>query len=1060
MKHVDRCPKCQSRLRELAAGEADWQKAVAVLASVDKEPYRGSEHETPASWNEAMVKQLLEPPSHPEMLGRLGRYEIERMIGSGGMGIVFKAFDTELNRVVAIKVLAPHVAARGSARKRFAREACAAAGVRDDHVVPIFNVESEHEPPFLVMQYVAGGSLQEKLERDGPLDVAEILRIGLQTAKGLAAAQAQGLIHRDVKPSNILLDEGVERALLTDFGLARAEDDACLTHSGFHPGTPHYMSPEQIRGEAIDGRSDLFGLGCVLYALCTGHSPFRADTSYAVMRRITDETPRSIRELNADIPEWLEQIVMKLLSKSRGERFESADEVAKLLEGCLAHVQEPTTTPLPIAVPELAKNSVSPGNAEKDQRRSGVWFPPISKLIAASALAFVVIAGSIIFLESGKGTIRIETNSETDIPIVIREDGKVVEHLTVSKDGATTRLRAGKYVIDVDGDNASYSVEGQHVELKRGGEWIARISMEDSLVETEFASQSHRTTGSHAQLDQKQSDKERYQYLVWEPENRVRLSHWLASSLRLKTEQLQRVNQLLSETWKQYIELEGRNSVYTRTSDGHLVVTIGDRPDSAVGRKFATERERLDDEFWTKLDEIVTGEQRARLHALSTSRGDGNGDDTWKFPSKNGARPRPQAYPSILGWKKDWYPARIEIWKKGTWFHYVVNAKGHQLGPGDRQELPEILQHYYKPEAAEDVASTGSSQPGTSTSHSPSFELAPTKVTIIDENGKPLPDAKVRLKMLGSDDRPVEVENTSNTTGVAIDQLLPYGRYLLQVTTTQGWESRLTNQIVQFGKGLDVTVTAPAVNQLCETNIESEIQSWPDSVTALPFGDIREMSGRGPGYFIRWTPEPGESLDEFTSFPTPGNGVDEIGYVIYLRLARQLSQKDMDPLTWNWSPNGQVLPVKYMLTPRGIQASRFVNSHSFIPANKQGFFLESDNNDIRYAYNKFESTPTNRAPLAIQHPAGKLTIYLTDLYGHPNAEARAALKIEPNEETTPWLPLQLQKNSSWLPALLNLQGWSPYRKDDSHLGHLLRQDFELKPGDATTVRLEASSEKR
>ena len=117
----------------------------------------------------------------------------------------------------------------------------------------------------------------------------------MQTAKGLAAAHAQGLIHRDVKPSNILLDEGVDRALLTDFGLARAEDDACLTRSGFHPGTPHYMSPEQVRGEAIDGRSDLFSLGCVLYALCTGHPPFRAETSYAVLRRITDDAARPIR---------------------------------------------------------------------------------------------------------------------------------------------------------------------------------------------------------------------------------------------------------------------------------------------------------------------------------------------------------------------------------------------------------------------------------------------------------------------------------------------------------------------------------------------------------------------------------------------------------------------------------------------------------------------------------------------------------------------------------------------------------------------------------------------
>ncbi len=162
------------------------------------------------------------------MLGRIGRYDVERLIGSGGMGVVFKAYDTELNRPVAVKLLAPYLAGNGAARKRFAREARAAAAVVDDHVVPIHNVETESEHPFLVMKYIGGGSLQQRLDREGPLEVCEVLRIGMQTAKGLAAAHAQGLIHRDVKPSNILLDEGVERALLTDFGLARAEDDACL----------------------------------------------------------------------------------------------------------------------------------------------------------------------------------------------------------------------------------------------------------------------------------------------------------------------------------------------------------------------------------------------------------------------------------------------------------------------------------------------------------------------------------------------------------------------------------------------------------------------------------------------------------------------------------------------------------------------------------------------------------------------------------------------------------------------------------------------------------------
>lgn len=281
------------------------------------------------------------------MLGRIGRYEVERIIGSGGMGVVLKAFNTELNRPVAVKVLAPYLAGSGAARKRFAREAKAAAAVVHEHVVAIHNVETDGESPFLVMQFVAGESLQQRLDREGPLEVCEILRIGMQTAAGLAAAHAQGLVHRDVKPSNILLEMGIERTLLTDFGLARASDDASLTHTGYHPGTPQYMSPEQARGDTVDARSDLFSLGSVVYAMCTGRPPFRADTSYGILRRITDADARPVREVNPHIPEWLERIVSRLLAKSLDVRFQSADDVAELRQRCLAHVQQPTAVQLP-----------------------------------------------------------------------------------------------------------------------------------------------------------------------------------------------------------------------------------------------------------------------------------------------------------------------------------------------------------------------------------------------------------------------------------------------------------------------------------------------------------------------------------------------------------------------------------------------------------------------------------------------------------------------------------------------------------------------------------------
>ena len=153
------------------------------------------------------------------------------------------------------------------------------------------------------MQYVTGVSLQDRLDRDGPLaPPKEIVRIGMQAAAGLAAAHAQGLIHRDIKPANILLENGVERVKITDFGLARAADDARLTQSGVVAGTPQYMAPEQARGEPVDPRSDLFSLGSVLYTLCTGLPPFRAGSTMGVLNRIANDPPRPIRETIPDFP--------------------------------------------------------------------------------------------------------------------------------------------------------------------------------------------------------------------------------------------------------------------------------------------------------------------------------------------------------------------------------------------------------------------------------------------------------------------------------------------------------------------------------------------------------------------------------------------------------------------------------------------------------------------------------------------------------------------------------------------------------------------------------------
>ncbi len=347
-EHLSTCEHCRTQL-EAEFGVPQWWSAAkeALSESSRNESHEGNSHHT--DW-----RQLLGPTDDPSRLGRIGHYEVVGMIGRGGMGVVFKAFDSALNRYVAIKMLAPHLATSGAARKRFAREAQAAAAVVDDNVLPIYGVDQWQGVPYFVMQYSRGMTLQKRIQDQGPLELKEILRIGMQTARGLAAAHAQGLVHRDVKPSNILLDGSVERVLLGDFGLARAVDDATLTRTGTIAGTPQYMSPEQVRSGTVDARCDLFSLGCVLYALCTGRPPFRAECSYAILRQITDHEPRPVRQSNPEIPEWFEAIVAKLMAKSPHDRFASAAEVAELLEQCLAHVQQPLHSPLPVQVNALA----------------------------------------------------------------------------------------------------------------------------------------------------------------------------------------------------------------------------------------------------------------------------------------------------------------------------------------------------------------------------------------------------------------------------------------------------------------------------------------------------------------------------------------------------------------------------------------------------------------------------------------------------------------------------------------------------------------------------------
>jgi serine/threonine protein kinase len=377
IRHVETCAACQQVLDSLTLASQSWEN-VAVELQKEKHapapalrqvieqakraavaqstgPIEAQERSTPrgdaAAGTETQAERrpvpcgedltFLAQPTRADSIGRLGHYEILAILGKGGFGRVFKAFDDKLHRMVAIKVLSPELAANGTARQRFIREARAAAAVSHEHLVTIHAVEEDHRPPYLVMQLVDGVTLQQKLDQSGALGLKEILRIGLQMAEGLAAAHKHGLVHRDIKPANVLLENGIERVKITDFGLARAVDDASVTQSGTVAGTPMYMSPEQAEGITIDHRSDLFSLGTVLYAMCAGHPPYRADGTHAVLKRVIDASPRPIREFNPEIPKWLCDIIAKLHAKNPDDRFRAAKEVADLLGQHLAHLQQP-----------------------------------------------------------------------------------------------------------------------------------------------------------------------------------------------------------------------------------------------------------------------------------------------------------------------------------------------------------------------------------------------------------------------------------------------------------------------------------------------------------------------------------------------------------------------------------------------------------------------------------------------------------------------------------------------------------------------------------------------
>lgn len=387
---------------------------------------------------DASAVSFLRPAQQPDEIGRLGGYRILQILGSGGMGVVFRAEDLKLKRQAALKVMKPEIAANLEAKVRFLREAEATAAIEHDNIVTIYQVAEDNGVPFIAMQLLKGESLQQRIARERKLEQSEVIRIGREIADGLQAAHSRALIHRDIKPDNIWLQEGTGRVRILDFGLARNNaEETGLTQSGIVLGTPKYMAPEQAQGENLDARADLFSLGSVLYRIASGAAPFEGFNLTATLIAVAHKEPQPLSSVAPDLHPRLAELINRLLSKNPADRPTSAADVASELRYIETTIAQNLNTPL---IRQFGSDSVIAGemqplgvSTEQTQFPRTGQLPPFrsrrTAFFLAGFAALVLLAVLVIKLRTKEGLVVIELDSPVPVSQV-EIDGREVKFTT------------------------------------------------------------------------------------------------------------------------------------------------------------------------------------------------------------------------------------------------------------------------------------------------------------------------------------------------------------------------------------------------------------------------------------------------------------------------------------------------------------------------------------------------------------------------------------------------------------------------------------------------------
>ncbi|KAA5545225.1 protein kinase [Roseiconus nitratireducens] len=360
LDHLESCVNCQRQVDQWSADDPFHAQSREILRNTGLSSLDWGQHAVDGDENLGLaaapheglillVQSLLAPSETERSLGRLGRFEVMGIVGSGGMGIVLKARSIDVDRVVAIKIPQPHFWQSSDALLTLEREARSAAAVVHPNVIAIYHIDRYRDLPYLVMPYLPGDSLQRRIHDGGALGPSESLRILRQIAAALAAAHRCGVVHRDVKPANVLLGAGTDRVVLTDFGLAKVQSDATCTATGTFAGTPIYLSPEQARGVGAGPAGDVYSLGTVLWTMLCGRPPLAGLNTHAIVRRIADSDLPNLRDEVEGLPDWLYRLIDLLHAPVPADR-PSASQIVQWVQICEQHLSDGRSVRLPPAL--------------------------------------------------------------------------------------------------------------------------------------------------------------------------------------------------------------------------------------------------------------------------------------------------------------------------------------------------------------------------------------------------------------------------------------------------------------------------------------------------------------------------------------------------------------------------------------------------------------------------------------------------------------------------------------------------------------------------------------